>query len=97
MKAYLILDIEVQDLNLFRSYVSEIPAFVKKHSGQYIVQSVEAEAIEGDWKPQRVVVIEFPSRENAQEFLKDPDAKPLFSIRHKSTVSKLILVDGFVS
>ena len=50
--------------------------------------------MEGDWSPERVVVIEFPSRENAQEFLKDPDAQPLFSIRHKTTTSKLILVDG---
>jgi uncharacterized protein (DUF1330 family) len=97
MKAYLILDIEVHDLNVFRSYASEIPEFVKKHFGRYVVLGGEAETIEGDWKPQRVVIIEFPSKENAHEFIKDPDAQPLFAIRHKSTTSKVILVEGCIS
>jgi uncharacterized protein (DUF1330 family) len=97
MKAYLILDIEVHDLNVFRSYASEIPKFVKKHFGQYVVLGGEAETIEGDWTPQRIVIIEFPSKENAHEFLKDPDAQPLFAIRHKSTTSKVILVEGCMS
>ena len=97
MNAYLILDIKINDLNVFRSYVSEIPTFVKKHSGRYVVLGGEAETIEGNWKPQRVVVIEFPSKENAQEFLKDPDAQRIFAIRHKSTTSKIILVEGCIS
>ena len=97
MNAYLILDIEIHDLNVFQSYVSEIPTFVEKHYGRYVVLGGEAEAIEGNWKPQRLVVIEFPSKENAQEFLKDPDAQPIFAIRHKSTTSKLILVEGCIS
>jgi uncharacterized protein (DUF1330 family) len=97
MKAYLILDIEVHDLNVFRSYTSEIPGFVKKHCGRYVVLGGEAETIEGDWKPQRVVIIEFPSKENAHEFIKDPDAQPLFAIRHKSTTSKVVLFEGCMS
>lgn len=56
-----------------------------------------AESIEGNWEPKRLVVIEFPSKENAQEFLNDPDAQPVFAIRHKSTTSKLVLVEGCIS
>jgi uncharacterized protein (DUF1330 family) len=70
---------------------------VKKHFGRYVVLGGEAETIEGDWNPQKVVVIEFPSKENAHEFLKDPDAQPLFAIRHKSTTSKVVLVEGYMS
>jgi uncharacterized protein (DUF1330 family) len=94
MNAYLILDIEILDLDAFQAYVAEIPAFVKKHSGRYVVLGGEAETVEGDWRPQRLVLIEFSSKENAQAFLKDPDAQPVFAIRHKSTTSKLILVEG---
>jgi uncharacterized protein (DUF1330 family) len=97
MKAYLILDIEVHDLNVFRSYASKIPEFVKKHFGQYVVLGGEVDPIEGDWEPQRVVIIEFPSKENAHEFLEDSDAQPLFEIRHKSTTSKVVLVEGCMS
>ena len=96
MKAYIILDIEIHDSNAFQVYASEIPAFVKKHSGRYLVLGGEAETVEGNWKPQRLVVIEFPSKENAQEFLNDSDAQVLFAVRHNSTTSKLVLVEGCI-
>jgi uncharacterized protein (DUF1330 family) len=94
MNAYLILDISIHDLGIFREYITKIPSFVKKHFGRYVVQGVEATVIENEWKPERVVVIEFPSREKAEAFLSDPEAKELFKLRHKSTTSKVILVDG---
>ena len=68
--------------------------FIKKHGGRYIVQGVEPEVMEGDWEPERVVVLEFPSKQKAKEFLEDPEAQSLFAIRHNSTTSKLILAEG---
>jgi uncharacterized protein (DUF1330 family) len=50
--------------------------------------------MEGDWAPERMVILEFPSRENATAFLADPDAQALFAVRHKTTDSRLVLVDG---
>ena len=50
--------------------------------------------MEGDWTPDRMVILEFPSRGNAQAFLADPDAQALFALRHRTTVSRLVLVDG---
>lgn len=94
MNAYLILDITIHDLARFMEYIEKIPEFIKKHSGRYIVQGVEPKVIEGDWRPQRVVAIEFPSREKADSFLTDPDAQRLFALRHDTTTSKLLLVDG---
>ncbi len=94
MKAYLVLDLAINDLAGFRPYIAAIPAFIAKHGGQYIVQGVEPTVMEGDWRPERVVVIEFPARENAQAFLNDPDCQDLFHVRHTTTTSKLLLVDG---
>lgn len=94
MNAYLVLDITIHDFEAFKEYIRDIPEFIKKHLGRYIVQGEEPTIMEGDWKPERMVVIEFPSRKNAQSFLQDPDAQPLFDIRHKTTTSKLVLVDG---
>ncbi len=96
MNAYLILDLAVHDFGKFKEYIQKIPAFIKKHSGRYIVQGVEPTVMEGDWKPERVVVIEFPSSEHAKIFLKDPEAQELFKIRHSTTTSKLILVEGCI-
>jgi uncharacterized protein (DUF1330 family) len=94
MKAYLVLDLTVRDFGGFKKYIAEIPAFIAKHSGKCIVQGVEPTIIEGDWKPDRLVIIEFPEREKAETFLSDPETQDLFRIRHATTTSKLVLVDG---
>jgi uncharacterized protein (DUF1330 family) len=94
MKAYLVLDLSVNDFAGFRKYIAEIPAFIAKHSGRYLVQGVQPTTIEGDWKPERMVIIEFPGREKAEAFLSDPEAQDLFKVRHATTTSKLVLADG---
>jgi len=94
MNAYLILDLSIHDLPAFQEYIEKIPELIKKHSGRYVVQGVQPTVIEGEWKPERVVVIEFPSRNSAEEFLNDPGARALFEIRHRTTNSNLIMVDG---
>jgi uncharacterized protein (DUF1330 family) len=94
MKAYLVLDLSVNDVGGFRKYIAEIPAFIAKHSGKYIVQGVQPTTIEGDWKPERLVIIEFPTREKAEAFLGDLEIQDLFKVRHATTTSKLVLADG---
>ena len=94
MKAYLVLDLTVNDFGTFRRYIAEIPAFMAKHAGRYIVQGAQPTPIEGDWAPERMVIIEFPARENAKAFLCDPEIQTLFKMRHETTTSRLVLVDG---
>jgi uncharacterized protein (DUF1330 family) len=94
MKAYLVLDFAINDFAGFREYIAEIPAFIARHSGKYIVRGVEPTTIEGDWKPERMVILEFPERDKAEAFLGDPEIQDLFKVRHDTTTSKLVLVDG---
>ncbi len=94
MKTYLILDLTITDMETFMIYVREIPVHIKRHNGRYIVEGVKPDCIEGDWQPETIVILEFPSPEDARAFLKDLEIQPLFAIRQKSTISKLILVEG---
>ena len=94
MKAYLVLDLTVNDFAGFRKYIAEIPAFIAKHSGRYIVQGAEPTPVEGNWKPERMVILEFPERAKAEAFLGDHEIQELFKVRHTTTTSRLVLVDG---
>jgi uncharacterized protein (DUF1330 family) len=94
MKAYLVLDFSIHDFPGFRPYIAGIPAFITRHGGRYIVQGAEPAVMEGDWAPERMVILEFPTRENATAFLADPEAQALFAVRHRTTNSRLVLVDG---
>ncbi|MFT3727630.1 MAG: DUF1330 domain-containing protein [Terricaulis sp.] len=94
MKAYLVLDFAIRDLQGFKPYIANVPAFIAKHGGKYIVQGAVPTPVEGDWTPERMVIIEFPSRQNAEAFLSDSGFQELAKIRHRTTTSKLVLVDG---
>ena len=94
MTAFLVLDFSVTDLRGFMPYVDAIPAFIERHGGRYRVRGAAPTVMEGDWAPDRLVILEFPTREAAQAFLADPEAQDLFAIRHSTTVSRLVLVDG---
>ncbi len=94
MKTYLILDFSIKDLPAFMEYVEKIPAYLEKHSARYLVEGVIPEVLEGDWKPERIVILEFESAQDSDNFLNDPDVKQLFSIRRKHTTSNLIKVHG---
>lgn len=75
-------------------YIAKVPAYIERHGGRYIVRGAEPKPMEGDWSPERMVIIEFPTRQKAEQFLGDPEFQELAKIRHKTTVSKLVLVDG---
>jgi uncharacterized protein (DUF1330 family) len=94
MKVYLVLDLAINDFAGFRAYIAAIPAHIARHNGRYIVRGVKPTCIEGDWRPQRMVIIEFPERSKAEAFLSDPSIQDLFKVRHETTTSKLVLVDG---
>ncbi|PCJ23490.1 MAG: hypothetical protein COA96_11610 [SAR86 cluster bacterium] len=93
-KGYLILDFSISDTQGFMEYVQRIPAHIEKHGGKYIVEGMVPEILEGNWKPETIVVLEFPSKEHARAFIDDPEAEFLFDIRKNTTNSKLILVSG---
>lgn len=94
MKAYFVLDITVHDFGRFKTYIDAIPAIIERHHGRYIVQGVEPTPLEGEWKYERLIVIEFPSRADAEALLSDPEAKKLFTVRHATTTGRLLLADG---
>ena len=97
VSAYLVVDIDVTDPEQYQGYVRKAPAFVEKHGGKYIVRSGDTAVVEGDWHPSRFVVVEFPTRQQAQAFLNDAEYQAVADTRRASTTSNMILVEGFGS
>ena len=95
MTAYIIVDITVIEPDRYQGYVQQAPDFVARHGGKYLVRGGNAEAREGNWQPERLVVLEFPSRAHALALLDDPEYQKIAPIRQENTDSKLIVVDGF--
>ena len=95
MSAYLVADIDVHDADRFRDYVAAVVPFVEKHGGEYVVRGGATTVEEGEWPDHRLTIIAFPSRANAEAFLRDEDYQPVAAIRHAAATSNLIIVDAY--
>ena len=60
MAVYLIVDVDAQDPSALERYRAEVPAFIRKHGGEYLVRGGAFEVLEGDWRPSRLVLFRFP-------------------------------------
>ena len=70
------------DPEKYQEYVRQVPAFIEKHRGQYRVRGGNSDSREGEWQPERLIVLEFPTRDHAVAFLEDPGYQPVAAIRH---------------
>ena len=94
MPAYVIVDIEVTDPAGFEEYRKQVPATVQKYGGRFLVRGGAMEVVEGDWRPKRVVVLEFPSMEQAKRWYDSEEYRPLKAMRLKASTANLVLVEG---
>ena len=95
MSVYVIIDIAVIDQGLYEEYVARVPAVVEQYGGRYLVRGGEVVALAGDWQPERIVVLEFESSDQAQEYLTSPEYLALAPLREKSITSRAIIVPGY--
>ena len=94
MPAYVIVDIDIFDPTGFAEYRKSIVALVEKYGGNYIAVSDRIETLEGDWRPPRIVMIEFESVNRAKEWFSCAEYLPLCKIRRQTAKTKMILVEG---
>lgn len=94
MAAYVIAEIEVTDPSKYEEYRRQVLATIEKHGGRFLVRGGNAEGLEGGWKPGRLVVLEFPSYDQAQKWYRSPEYAPLIELRQAASHGRLCIVQG---
>lgn len=95
MPAYLVGGVDVSDPAWVAEYGPKVEALVQKHGGRYLVRGGEMDVVEGTTPASRVmVVVEFPSLENARAWYNDPEYAPLIKLRQTGSEAEIVLVDG---
>ncbi|RDV15923.1 DUF1330 domain-containing protein [Pontibacter diazotrophicus] len=95
MAAYVIVEVEVTDPATYEEYKKLTPASLAAYDGKFIVRGGQYETLEGDWKPNRMVMLEFPSVARAKEWWNSPEYTKAKAIRHKAANTKMIVLEGF--
>ena len=94
MSAYVIAEIDVTNPAAYEDYRKQTPAAIAKYGGKFLVRGGRVESLEGGWAPKRLIVVEFPSMEQALKFYRSPEYTPLIALRQKTSKGRLIIVEG---
>ncbi len=68
MPAYVIADVKVSDPEQYKQYMALSPEAIEAAGGRFLVRGGAHEVFEGNWQPQRMVIVEFPDLQAARAF-----------------------------
>lgn len=94
MAAYVIVAIKVQDPVGYEAYKRMVPPSLVAYNGKFIVRGGKLETLEGGWSPERFVIIEFPSADQAKAWWGSTEYAEAKALRQATSVSEMIVVEG---
>ena len=94
MPAYVILDINITDPEHYENYKKLAPPAIETYGGRYLARGGSAENLEGDWQPNRVVMLEFDSVDQAKKWINSEEYREARAMRYQSAISQSIVVEG---
>jgi uncharacterized protein (DUF1330 family) len=94
MAYYVIFDVTIHDLPKYQEYMAKIKPVIEAAGGRYLVRGGAHMVIEGDWRPTRLVIFEFPSLAAAQSFYGSPEYQTLKALRQEASSANIVGVEG---
>lgn len=94
MSAYVVVEIEVQDAAPYERYKQAAPASISAYGGRYLARGGRTEVLEGEWTPNRLVILEFESVERAKAWLDSPEYREARALRQASARTNMVVIEG---
>jgi uncharacterized protein (DUF1330 family) len=94
MPAYVIAEVTVTDPATMEEYRKRVPATLAPFGGRFIVRGGAHQTVEGDWKPNRLVILEFPSMEHAHRWYDSEEYREPKAMRLRAGRTNVVFVDG---
>ena len=92
--AYYISEFELTDAAGIRPYSAAVESTFMPFGGRYVVRGGKVASLEGT-PAQRVIMIAFPSMDQAQAWYDSPAYRSILPIRQKSATSRVFIMEGF--
>ena len=94
MPAHLIADVTVENPDVYAEYRRQVLPLIERYGGRFIVRGGAHETLEGEWRPSRLVIIEFPSLAVLKDWYRSPEYTKLIALRQDASQGSLIAVEG---
>jgi uncharacterized protein (DUF1330 family) len=95
MPAYVVTETKVTDPVKYEQYRALSPEAVKAAGGKFIARGGQLEVLEGQWKPDRLVIVQFDSIDAARAFYNSAKYREARARRAGATeIFNMVVVDG---
>ncbi len=93
--AYVIVEMQVSDMEQYKQYMAQAPDTVKAAGGEYVVRGGRSETLEGQWQPARIAMLKFPSVEAAKAWYDGERYRQARTLRAgATTLFDMVVVEG---
>jgi uncharacterized protein (DUF1330 family) len=94
LPAYVIVETDIQDPEQYARYQEASPGAVAEGGGRFLVRGGELAVLEGDWRPKRLVLLEFEDLEAAKRFYDSPVYQDARRLREGAASLNMVAVQG---
>ena len=92
--AYVLANVDVTNPQQYEDYRKLSTLAIQAHGAEVCVRGGAVEVLEGDWTPSRVVLLKFPSVEQARAFNNSPEYAAARASRQGAAVMRMVLIEG---
>jgi uncharacterized protein (DUF1330 family) len=94
MAAYVIVNVDVADPVRYEDYKKMVPPSLAAHGGRFAVRGGHVDVREGNWRPKRLVILEFPNADQARAWYDSSEYAEAKKLRHATSTAELVIVEG---
>jgi uncharacterized protein (DUF1330 family) len=94
MTAYVIVETDVTDPEQYKQYTAAVPATIAAGGGYFLARGGEVAVLEGDWRPPRIVLLEFEDIEAAKRWYESESYQAAKRLREGAASFHAIVVQG---
>ncbi len=92
--AYILANVTVTNPVQYEEYKKWSSAAMQAHGAEICVRGGLVEHIEGDWFPDRLVLLKFPNLEAARAFNASPEYSKARAARQGAAIMRMVIVEG---
>ena len=94
MSGYIIANVQVTDPVQYEEYKRWSTQAIQVHGAEVCVRGGASEVLEGDWMPDRLVILKFPSSAAARAFYDSPEYLKARNARAGAATMRMVVVEG---
>ena len=90
----IIANVQVTNPTQYEDYKKWSTAAMQAHGAEVIARGGKLEVLEGDWVPERIVILKFPSFEAAKAFNASAEYAKARQARAGAAIMRMVVVEG---